>query len=374
MFHLDAPGVKSELMTERSYCASISFPPPKRRDVKEEVSHHSSPLRHIVPFGCPPVVDKPHQKRTRSCVQILMMPQYGNTSREAFPLSVNLSERTRRGMWAVFDRCAYGIRTVDKGGNRDCFFTCALSYMQELAGGGWPATVPELRALITAELEASYPSGPANVTHLLRAALEAHPTSAIASWNDYLHALRRDLSGGDLEIGALTSWLVKRGVRVQIRLYTHRQSDGAVVLHTHGVEADPALVWRFAHVGAHYRVVVQCAAQEGPREDMYEDIADGVRHDDVRMRWLPNRSPSRNWAIRFEQHLAARGYEVSSWGTPIARCDRWFDIAHREARPHLVRRQYPLSTPRRCTSATVHFCRGVAPRATQRVCTPYWGG
>lgn len=72
----------------------------------------------------------------------------------------------------------------------------------------------------------------------------------LSTWRTYLDLLRNGrLYGGDLEISALIAWTQTRGRQLLIRVWTAARTEPQ----DHGHEG--GLVWHFALLGAHYRVI-----------------------------------------------------------------------------------------------------------------------
>lgn len=156
--------------------------------------------------------------------------------------------------WAVFDNYPHRITTEDKGGYPDCFFLCVLHYLRELHDPRLPQTASDLRNVLADELAIKYQDdGPPTFDHVIAEIKRVQPNLSIATWKEYLTALRETLYGGDLEIQALIAWMKQQGLRIQVRIYSLFLDT--VHVQAHGADS-PTHVWRFAHLGAHYRVVV----------------------------------------------------------------------------------------------------------------------
>lgn len=146
------------------------------------------------------------------------------------------SEHTASGFvpddpWDAFERnlkCLYGInRLVDHGhgGHPDCFFNCIRAHLRTSGISPVPS-VEQLRKLLADELRLMHPDGiPEGQWEAVQAAVQsAQPNLVPKDWSSYLHRLRKDLYGGDLEIGAVQHWMRRvHGREVNISIFTPTQ-------------------------------------------------------------------------------------------------------------------------------------------------------
>ena len=169
--------------------------------------------------------------------------------------------------WELFEKrlrqC--GLATIDVGGITDCFFLCILYCAEQSRLDLGAQDVTGLRELLADYMMSGAGPEPAIFDSMLKAIADAQRDLQVTTWEQYLAALRGQLYGGDLEVGALVAYLHSRNIRLRIKIWTSDASKPEVIEpQVHGDESKDkdVLEWRLAHFGYHYRVVEDDAALE----------------------------------------------------------------------------------------------------------------
>lgn len=161
--------------------------------------------------------------------------------------------------WDAFEhdlQRLYGVnRLVDHGGHPHCFFNCIRAKLREAGVIVSVPSVAELRNLLADELKLMYPGGipEAEWKAVQAAAQGAQAGLDLRDWRSYLNQLRRDLYGGDVEIGAVQHWMKRvHNRKVNICIFTPDRND-VQYMGNYDIANPP---WRLARLGSHYRTVV----------------------------------------------------------------------------------------------------------------------